>query len=351
MAAEILTRLKALPPLQQRKAAAILGALVADAAAAPLHWIYDQSKVKSLTQGGENVTFYPTSECPYYKIKTGRLSAYGDQAFATLKSIAEQKSLDIQKLEKQYFEFFGPGTDYDDALQQRAKGKSPVIGPWTNGCVRIFLDKYASGERPFTTPSSNDPDGFVKSIPVIALYAGNTKDMLEAVDKTVQTMQSSPTAVVFALAAARILEYFIIDAKDPVNDACANLKKADRLVAYEEDCHALATIEKTLDIYGQPYVQSCPDKPHEQVVQENGLACSYPASFIGSLHGVLSSSNFESGVKKGILASGDNCSRLALVGACMAAKYGIDSIPVEWIFKMTCAVEALQYIETLVQIQ
>ena len=60
-------------------------------AAAPLHWIYDQDKVKGLTEEKGVTEFYPTSQCPYYIIETGQNSAYGDQLFATLKTLAEYK--------------------------------------------------------------------------------------------------------------------------------------------------------------------------------------------------------------------------------------------------------------------
>ena len=63
--------------------------------AAPLHWIYDQAKVKSLTEEKGVTEFYPTSQCPFYVIETGQTSAYGDQLFVTLKTLAECKGQEI----------------------------------------------------------------------------------------------------------------------------------------------------------------------------------------------------------------------------------------------------------------
>ena len=59
--------------------------------AAPLHWIYDQDKVKTLTQEANTVEFYPKPECPFYTIPVGSNSAYGDQVYVTLKNVAENK--------------------------------------------------------------------------------------------------------------------------------------------------------------------------------------------------------------------------------------------------------------------
>lgn len=67
-------------------------------AAAPLHWIYDQSKVNSLTDGGKNYAYLPESHCPFYRISSGEFSAYGDQLFVTLKSIAEKKGVYVQRV-------------------------------------------------------------------------------------------------------------------------------------------------------------------------------------------------------------------------------------------------------------
>ena len=47
--------------------------------------------MKGLTEEKGVTEFYPTSQCPYYIIETGQNSAYGDQLFATLKTLAEYK--------------------------------------------------------------------------------------------------------------------------------------------------------------------------------------------------------------------------------------------------------------------
>ena len=42
-----------------------------------------------------------------------------------------------------------------------------------------------------------------------------------------------------------------------------------------------------------------------------------------------------------IKAGGANGARVCFVGACLGAKYGLDSIPVDWISKTTCGEEIL----------
>ena len=51
---------------------AVLGAVVADAASRPLHWVYDANSMKKHLKGRENTPeFDPVSRSPYYKLETG----------------------------------------------------------------------------------------------------------------------------------------------------------------------------------------------------------------------------------------------------------------------------------------
>lgn len=65
--------------------------------ATPLHWIYDQEKIRELVDKvGGKPEFYPTSQSPVYNIETGRNGAYGDQLYVTLKSVAENKGTNMK---------------------------------------------------------------------------------------------------------------------------------------------------------------------------------------------------------------------------------------------------------------
>ena len=48
MSQQQLERLEALPELQARAAASILGAAVADGAARPLHWVYNKEELENI---------------------------------------------------------------------------------------------------------------------------------------------------------------------------------------------------------------------------------------------------------------------------------------------------------------
>ena len=50
-----------------------LGATVADAAARPLHWVYNQKKLFSYIKGKKDFTFLKKNKSPFYNIKTGKV--------------------------------------------------------------------------------------------------------------------------------------------------------------------------------------------------------------------------------------------------------------------------------------
>ena len=70
-----------------KKVYIFLGATVADAAARPLHWVYDEKKLKSYIRNKKDITFLKKNKCPFYSLKTGEVSAYnavGQVMFKTL---------------------------------------------------------------------------------------------------------------------------------------------------------------------------------------------------------------------------------------------------------------------------
>ena len=73
---------------RQRVQAAALGALVGDAAAMPLHWMYDDNLLRAaLGDRVDTPLFFDTPSCPFYSTAdfpghytTGQASPYGEQA-------------------------------------------------------------------------------------------------------------------------------------------------------------------------------------------------------------------------------------------------------------------------------
>ena len=75
-----------------------LGATVADAAARPLHWVYNPKKLKKYIRGKKKIAFLKRNKSPFYSIKTGNVSGYNDVGQVMFKTlIYTKKKSDIIK--------------------------------------------------------------------------------------------------------------------------------------------------------------------------------------------------------------------------------------------------------------
>ena len=83
-----LQRALGLPPAHQRAVAAIVGAAVADAAAAPLHWCYDPAKLKE--ELGDAPPAFAPPQNPFYRVSPGSNSCYGDQLRCVARSLGRK---------------------------------------------------------------------------------------------------------------------------------------------------------------------------------------------------------------------------------------------------------------------
>ena len=82
-----------------------LGATVADAAARPLHWVYNEKKLKSYIKNKKTIAFFKENRCPFYSIKTGEVSGYnavGQVMFATLTNTKYKNNIIALKEVAQY---------------------------------------------------------------------------------------------------------------------------------------------------------------------------------------------------------------------------------------------------------
>ena len=91
-----------------------LGATVADAAARPLHWVYDPKKLNQYIKGKKEITFLKKNRSPFYSISTGKVSGYNDVGQVMFKTlISTKKKSDVLKnFKKNVVQNFGPGSAY-----------------------------------------------------------------------------------------------------------------------------------------------------------------------------------------------------------------------------------------------
>ena len=196
-----------------------LGATVADAAARPLHWVYDEKKLKSYIKGKKNIAFFKQNRSPFYSIKTGEVSGYNDVGqvmFKTLTKTTNHKEI-IKLFKKNIVKNFGPGSSYWKNLSLRKKykkikWKTAMKGPWIHQNIletirNIRLKKTISGGT-----KVNESDGYCASLPFYFLSNSDQKTK-----KIIRTVANGKISEQFALAKLKIIDLADKGDKDPIN--------------------------------------------------------------------------------------------------------------------------------------
>ena len=308
-----------------------LGATVADAAARPLHWVYNEKKLKSFIKNKKDITFFKKNRSPFYSIKTGEVSGYNDVGqvmFKTLTQTKDQKNIVIN-FKKNIVKNFGPSSNYWKNLKLRKKYKkikwqTAMEGPWIHQNIletikNIKLKKTITGGT-----KVNESDGYCAALPY-SLF--NNSD--QKLKKIIRTVANGKISEQFALAKLKIINLANEGNKDPINSFIRLNSKNDYFK------NVIKNIKN---------VKKLKNKPHNIVVKKFGKACSYPGTFNGSIHAIITSKSYKSAVIKTIQAGGCNCSRANFVGAYFAARNGLKGIPKDWIKKTNPAKNILKYI-------
>ena len=150
-----------------------LGATVADAAARPLHWVYDEKKLKSYIKGKKNIAFFKQNRSPFYSIRTGEVSGYNDIGqvmFKTLVNKHNHKEV-IEVFKKNIIKNFGPGSEYWKNLTLRKKykkikWKTAMKGPWIHQNILETINNIKLKKTVTGGVKVNESDGYCASLPL-----------------------------------------------------------------------------------------------------------------------------------------------------------------------------------------
>ena len=197
-------------------------------------------------------------------------------------------------------------------------------GPWIHQNILESIQNIRAKKSITGGKKVNESDGYCATLPY---YLQNQS--LSKSKSIIKTVANKKLSEQFALAKLEIINFADQKYKDPVNSF---LKK------YKNNSYFKDVIENIKK------VKKDKNKPHTIVVKKFGKACSYPGTFNGSIHAIITSTNFKSAINKTIKAGGCNCSRANFVGAYFAALKGIKGIPKEWISKTKPAKEILKHI-------
>ena len=305
-----------------------LGATVADAAARPLHWVYNQKKLLTYIKGKQDFTFLKKNKSPFYNIKTGKVSGYNEVGQVMFKTLVEGHRDIEERFKKNITKNFGPGSIYWKNLNLRAKYRKVkdwrgiIKGPWIHQNIIETVRNIKSKKKLTGGEKVNESDGYCAALPYF-LYGYNLKD----VKKIISTVTVSKISLKYALAKFYLIDLALKGCKDPINEFMKIFKKNSYFKSVVED------IKK---------VKRLKSKPHPLVVKKLGMACSYPGTFNSSIHSIINSTNYKGAILKTIKAGGCNCSRVNFIGAYFAALKGLGTIPKSWIKKTDLAKKILE---------
>jgi len=300
-----------------------LGATVADAAARPLHWVYNQKKLLTYIKGKQDFTFLKKNKSPFYNIKTGKVSGYNEVGQVMFKTLVEGHRDIEERFKKNITKNFGPGSIYWKNLNLRAKYRKVkdwrgiIKGPWIHQNIIETVKNIKSKKKLTGGKKVNESDGYCAALPYF-LYGYNLKD----VKKIISTVTVSKISLKYALAKFYLIDLALKGCKDPINEFMKIFKKNSYFKSVVEDMKKVKRLKS---------------KPHPIVVKKLGMACSYPGTFNSSIHSIINSTNYKGAILKTIKAGGCNCSRANFVGAYFAAANGVKNIPLQWINKTKSA--------------
>ena len=297
-----------------------LGATVADAAARPLHWVYDPKKLNRYIKGKKEIAFLKKNKSPFYSIKTGNVSGYNDVGQVMFKTLisTKKKSEILKNFKRNIVKNFGPGSAYWRNLKLRKKYKKikwkmPMNGPWIHQNILETIQNIKLKKNITGGTKVNESDGFCAALPYF-LYNNSEKE----VKRVIRSVANSKINETYALAKLRIIDLAIKGDKSPVDTFA---KKYTKNRYFKE---VVINIKKVLRLKKHN---------HTKVVRKFGKACSYPGTFMGSIHAMITSNNYKSAIIKTIKAGGCNCSRANFVGSYFSALKGFGNIPNQWIKK------------------
>eukprot|EP00730_Choanoeca_flexa_P010174 TRINITY_DN1630_c0_g1_i2.p1 TRINITY_DN1630_c0_g1~~TRINITY_DN1630_c0_g1_i2.p1 ORF type:complete len:461 (+),score=112.89 TRINITY_DN1630_c0_g1_i2:89-1471(+) len=302
---------------------AILGAVVGDAAATSVQWVYDPDQLdvfacKQKAKGIDGLEFMDPPANAHFEYAVGRNSPYGEQALLLLQALAEHEQLDTYRYAQLFADTFGGNWHVDSNGYRDASCKG-------------FLRNWALGLKP---PHSGAHDKQIncctRLAPLLAMYAGHP-ELDQVVEQCTRVTQNTQAAVAWATLGTRVLEKILLGqlptqaTKDAV-DELWNQQDDDKLT--EEAAEELYIVAGYLHrVQGLSHWA-----PVKQAIANLGKNCHTPNSYQTPVHAVLRTlTAYQSELEQADplpLATGqaifESCVRQAMrEGGCCASRCGV----------------------------
>ena len=278
--------------------AAIFGALIADAAALGLHWLYDPVRIAEIEATRGLVFLQPDpnnySGAKGYLAHGGKLSGestgYGEVCLLMLKHLAKHGSFNRVEYQTEYRTHFGPGGAFVGYVD------SP-----TRLTLRTLL-LLEPADFPAASGADDDQHPALAALPaLVATHAGTLEELMAEVEDVVHITNNNALAVTAAQCSAAVL--FEVLGGTPIAPALANALPlaGSTLKPLLEEALAIPTLDSVA------------------VAKRFGMACHVVEGLPIVFHIAHHASDYRVAVESNIRAGGDSCGRSIMLGAIVAA--------------------------------
>ncbi|WP_108484311.1 ADP-ribosylglycohydrolase family protein [Oceaniglobus ichthyenteri] len=291
--------------MTQRKQAALMGALVADAAALGAHWIYDPDRIATLRARFGRAAFIPVDPAHYEggvgyfahaSRETGMPTQYGAVLALAIASIRRAGGFDRAAYQSEFAAFFGAGGAYQGYIDRPTRG----------ALANIAADQ--------TDPSGIDDDQLpaIATLPAVIVAHYGESDLLGRIEQAISVTNVNDVASAHGATFAQVLSAVIGGMS--LNDALSQLSDP----ALRD---ALNTDETDSTVYGGV----------------TGRACHLPMAMPLAMHILTHATSYQDAVERNIAAGGDSAGRAIIIGALAGAAFGLcteNGVPLQWILQL-----------------
>ncbi|MDP0499469.1 MAG: ADP-ribosylglycohydrolase family protein [Verrucomicrobiota bacterium JB022] len=309
-------------PQPERQKATVWGALIADAAALGVHWIYAPQRIREIAD--KYPEFLEPKQAHYDGVKgyfahgnrtAGDQTQYGEQILVMLETLAAN------------------GGEFELADYQRiwhGRFAEGVFDGYRDVAIKETLKKLDAGTQGngneaelYSTPQGADDDqmpALAKLAPLVAARA-NADSLLDEAEAAVRATNNNATAVAYGRFATVLLQQVLLSCDlDSALDAALEGASSEVRKAVE---HARKAKGADPVAYTETVGMDC----H----LDHGVPC--------LIQNLLGAQSFADAIRRNIYSGGDSAGRGAYLGALAGAYFSMDAgdgIPPDWIEKLHC---------------
>lgn len=321
---------------ESRVAAAIKGALLADAASMGCHNSTPTNPDAPEFQDPPSPEGYSSTDYPGH-YEAGMLSPWGEQLLFATQYVAKEKLVTAGSMSVALMKWSESHGGYQD------KG------------IEEFLTCMKAGDRSVELCGHDDDRAcaYARIIPTVCLYAGEV-DMLERVKETVMIYQTNPKAIRFCCAAATVLESILLgkslklSLENLVNSSMSSTTNFTLDDSDLGDACLFALMEAKMKDMAQ-LVEALKEEEEEH----GGNSARFPSAFEiptylfykAMADGEIDEAAYIKAIRTNINAGGETCLRAILLGAIFGAAAG--SVPAAFVEKFPK--ETMETVEKAIQ--